>query len=70
MNTDFLPDPGAHVTIRTRSGFLGTGFLDAGHRHIGEGFACVSLDPQPEGETLFTYIRLADIEVWTWDCRP
>jgi hypothetical protein len=70
-----FPDPGAHISVRTKSGVTHAGVVDAGHTWAKDGnVLCLAngkagAAPDFEtGDVLWTYISKDSIESFTWDC--
>jgi hypothetical protein len=68
MSSTF-PDPGAHIKVFTRAGCQVEGFVHPGHVWAGDEFICLSDSSRTDGENLYHYVRIQDIESWVWDCR-
>jgi hypothetical protein len=73
------PDPGAEITLHLRSGKSFTGTITEGHVFAPDTVLCLAIPAHGEqaldwyinsAEHLWQYVNLADVEAWTWDCRP
>lgn len=79
MDHDNFPDPGADIVVYTRSGRTFRGTVMLPHTMVDKSSTlCLALDDggvcvrnyEQDSELMWQYIRIADIEAWTWDCRP
>jgi hypothetical protein len=66
-----FPDPGAFVTVYMKSGKHFDGFIHPGHTWAGEGMLCLAQDADHglAGDTVYHYVKVDDVEAWTWDCK-
>lgn len=70
MTTFHFPDPGAYITVCTKSGGKQSGYVAEPHVFVNDDWLCLVSDPPPENETKYTYIRCSEVEAWVWDCTP